>query len=261
MTTVSWSAPQDPAVLREGETLSLTVTFVQPTAVPQDAALVLVIGVETRLAVVPANPAPETEVVASYTVEPGLFEETGVAVLQDLRLADDPETVLVQTPALDPNPDVRVSSAEGIRHVVLRDQLVAGTPVLSVDRLRGNVVVGARGESHAARTEPLQVYGDVFASGDVLAVSDARVKEDVREIPDALARLRDVRGVTFRRKDGDPGARHTGLLAQELERALPEAVFTDRAGMKSIAYGNVVGILVQAVRELGARLEALEAKG
>jgi len=53
--------------------------------------------------------------------------------------------------------------------------------------------------------------------------------------------------------------RHTGVIAQELEEVLPEAVYDEvSTGMKTIAYGNVVGLLVEAIKELTARVSAVE---
>ena len=56
--------------------------------------------------------------------------------------------------------------------------------------------------------------------------------------------------------EGNP--RHTGVIAQEVEQVLPEVVSTDAQGLKSVAYGNMVGLLIEAVKELSEKLEALE---
>lgn len=256
VTSVAWTtlpAEGETLVAAAGDALALAVTFSADVTLAAGAALVLRIGGDLREATIPAGSGPATVLVAEYVVEPGLYTEEGVSVEANLRLGDGGT---LSWPGLAAEPRVQVNSAEGLRHVVLRGQLAAGRPVLSVDRLRRHVVVG-EADPAAARGEALQVFGDVYASGDVLAVSDARMKEDVREIADAVAKLRGVRGVTFRRRDGGE-KRHAGLLAQELEAVLPEAVVTDDVGMKAVAYGNVVSILVQAVRELSARLEALE---
>jgi len=94
---------------------------------------------------------------------------------------------------------------------------------------------------------------------DVIAFSDARLKDDVEVIPNALDRISQVRGVTFTRLDNeDQDRRHTGVLAQELEAVLPEAVTTDDDGYKSVAYGNTVGLLIEAIKELKSRVESLE---
>jgi hypothetical protein len=54
------------------------------------------------------------------------------------------------------------------------------------------------------------------------------------------------------------GNRKTGLLAQDVQTVLPEAVSTDEAGNLALAYGNLVGLLVEAVKELTTRVHELE---
>ena len=101
----------------------------------------------------------------------------------------------------------------------------------------------------------------MYASYDIVAFSDARVKTDLCIIPDALAKLDVINGYTFMRSDYAPGAkvpgRQCGLLAQELVQVLPEAVHVHpETGMLSIAYGNVVALLLQAIKELRAEINA-----
>ena len=97
------------------------------------------------------------------------------------------------------------------------------------------------------------VTGDFTASGNVTAYSDERLKSSVETIPDALSKVLNVRGVTF-----DMNAeRGTGVIAQELEKVLPEAVFDNEDGMKSVAYGNVVGLLIEAIKEQQTQIETL----
>ena len=110
--------------------------------------------------------------------------------------------------------------------------------------------------------------GTVVAVGDITAFSDARVKTDIEVIPNALSKVEAIRGVTYTRIDeGQEGIRQTGIIAQELLTVLPEAVHENEDGMLSVAYGNTVGLLVEAIKELSAqnkalvaRLEVLEAK-
>lgn len=112
--------------------------------------------------------------------------------------------------------------------------------------------------------------GGLIVTGDITAFSDKRVKTDIEVIPDALSKVKKIRGVTFRRTDGsDDGKRHAGLIAQEVEKVLPEVVsetVMDPVGkgrkrkLKTVAYGNTVALLVEAVKELTAKVEALEGK-
>ncbi|KAG2498408.1 hypothetical protein HYH03_003667 [Edaphochlamys debaryana] len=71
-------------------------------------------------------------------------------------------------------------------------------------------------------------------------MSDARMKTDVQLISAALDKLQAISGYTFLRADQDSAQRYCGLLAQELQQVLPEAVYTDDRGNLSVAYGNTV---------------------
>lgn len=105
----------------------------------------------------------------------------------------------------------------------------------------------------------LNIGGNITCGGDISAFSDARLKQDVALIEGALARVRSLRGVTFRRTDDEAGRRHAGLIAQDVERVLPEAVHAREGdGMLSVSYGNLVGVLVEAIKELASRVEELE---
>lgn len=94
--------------------------------------------------------------------------------------------------------------------------------------------------------------GDFTAGGNVTAYSDAQLKSDVRTIEDALEVVRALRGVRFV-KEGRPGI---GVIAQEVEQHVPEVVIEGE--YKSVAYGNLVGLLIEAVKALDAKVAALE---
>ncbi len=95
--------------------------------------------------------------------------------------------------------------------------------------------------------------GSFTASGDITAFSDAALKSDIQTITDALNRVTQMRGVFF---DKD-GRRGTGVVAQEVQNAIPEAVH-DSGEYLSVAYGNLVGVLIEAVKELATEVKALK---
>lgn len=94
------------------------------------------------------------------------------------------------------------------------------------------------------------------ATGEITAFSDARIKTDVETIEGALSLILRMRGVRYTRIDS--GARGTGVIAQEIQEVMPEVVLEGE--MLSVAYGNLVGVLIEAVKELTARVEELEAR-
>ena len=104
----------------------------------------------------------------------------------------------------------------------------------------------------------LSVSGAITATGDITAFSDASLKDNVEIIPDALWRVSQVNGYTFNRIDIEDAPRQTGVIAQELQKVLPEAVHENEDGILSVAYGNVVGLLIEAIKELSAKVERLE---
>jgi hypothetical protein len=102
--------------------------------------------------------------------------------------------------------------------------------------------------------------GDVTAGGNVTAYSDARLKKDVETIGDALGLVRKMRGVTYTRIDTDKAG--VGVIAQEMLEVMPQVVqqgIGDNDTL-SVAYGNLVGVLIEAIKELEARVAELEGK-
>jgi hypothetical protein len=112
----------------------------------------------------------------------------------------------------------------------------------------GNVGIGTN-----SPTYKLHVNGTIYSSSDVIAYSDARIKTDLENIQDSLYKITQINGYTFTRID--TGARQAGVVAQELEQVLPEAVYTDNDGYKSVAYGNISALLIEAIKELNAKLD------
>ena len=105
-------------------------------------------------------------------------------------------------------------------------------------------------------TGSISVAGTITASGDITAYSDASLKTDVATIPNALELVQRLRGVSFTRIDS--GLRGVGVIAQELAEVLPEAVLANADGLLSVAYGNLVGVLIEALKELSAKVDGLE---
>ena len=99
----------------------------------------------------------------------------------------------------------------------------------------------------------VNVTGAMTASGDVVAYSDQRLKTDVKTLDGS--KVYKMRGVSFI-KDEKEGS---GVIAQELEKVAPELVNND-SEYKSVAYGNITGYLIEAIKELKAEIEELKNK-
>ena len=135
--------------------------------------------------------------------------------------------------------------------------------VTAASAMTSGDVTGALGYTPANKagdsfTGSISVSGSITATGDITAYSDERLKMKVETVIDALDRVRSLRGVTFTRRD--TGSRGVGLIAQELAPIVPEAVMTHDNGLLSVAYGNLVGVLIEAVKELADKVERLEAR-
>ena len=95
--------------------------------------------------------------------------------------------------------------------------------------------------------------GTIVASGDITAFSSEVLKDDIRTIDNALNKVADMRGVYFT-KDGEAG---TGVIAQELQNVLPEVVH-DKQEYLRVAYGNMVGVLIEPIKQLKKEVETLK---
>jgi hypothetical protein len=98
--------------------------------------------------------------------------------------------------------------------------------------------------------------GSAWFRYDVTAYSDSRVKENVLVIDNAIQRIKSISGVTFTRNDReDKDQRHAGVIAQEVLKVLPEVVTQDSEGMYSVAYGNMAGLFIEAIKEQQTQIE------
>jgi len=98
--------------------------------------------------------------------------------------------------------------------------------------------------------------GNITATGNVTAYSDERLKDNIETLDDALMIVNQMRGVKYTSKE--TGRPNIGLIAQEVMSVLPSVVHHDDKGMLHIAYGNIVGLLVNAIQELIDEVANLE---
>lgn len=137
----------------------------------------------------------------------------------------------------------------------------SGTPAqFSIKHNLGGVsIVNARGAIDISTTAGLTTNGNFTAGGNVTAYSDRRLKKDIAPIKDALGKLLKLSGVVF--KWAESGQDGLGLIAQEVQEQFPAAVLEAEDANKtlSVAYGNLIGPIVEALREIDQRLKALEA--
>ena len=100
--------------------------------------------------------------------------------------------------------------------------------------------------------------GAFTATGDITAFSDVRVKENIETIPNALDKVSALRGVTYNKLGESKSS--MGVVAQELLEVIPEVVHENEDGMYSVAYGNIVAVLIEAMKEQQEQINDLKIK-
>jgi len=159
------------------------------------------------------------------------------------------------------------ATAGYVQYIHATDQLHLGScsfTRVTVDG-SGNVGIGTTSPSYK-----LDINGGIRCTS-LTETSDVRLKEDIMQIDNPLEKVLTLRGVSFRWRTEEfyekdlPEGRRIGLIAQEVEGTLPEVVSTDNEGYKSVEYGNIVSVLIEAIKaqqaqieELKLRLDALE---
>jgi hypothetical protein len=109
---------------------------------------------------------------------------------------------------------------------------------------------------------PLDVVGNVHGNSFVNS-SDIRWKKDIITLPNSLNKIMNMRGIEYTWREDSPFGkddrkRQIGFVAQEIEAVIPELVTTDPSGFKSVKYANVTAVLVEAVKEQQAQIDALK---
>ena len=137
------------------------------------------------------------------------------------------------------------------------------------DNSTGGAMAGGHQMVWCADGTPRAAMGDgIWTSGNVTAYSDIRVKTNINVIPEAIAKVKQLSGYTYERtdiKDDMTGeaVKQTGVIAQEVIKVLPEAVTggpteNNPEGHYSVAYGNMVGLLIESIKEQQIQIDELK---
>ena len=126
---------------------------------------------------------------------------------------------------------------------------------------------GKVGIGTGSPAEALHVVGDIVATGDITAFysSDRRLKENIKNIPDAVEKVQQINGVSYSWKDKEIDGyfkreKEIGVIAQDVEEVLPEIVATRDDGYKAVRYDRLVALLIEAVKEQQEQIDELKAK-
>lgn len=126
----------------------------------------------------------------------------------------------------------------------------SNAPAMALDYGTSRVGMGT-----TAPTEVLHVVGNILASGSVTAVSDKRLKKNFESIDRALEKLLTLNGMTYEWKKPieETKGRHLGVIAQDVQKAFPEAVRKTNDGHLAVSYPSLVAPLIEASKELNAK--------
>ena len=105
-------------------------------------------------------------------------------------------------------------------------------------------------------TYNLEVSGSIRASAALLSNSDKRLKENIYPIDNALSRLNSIEGVYFDWKKG--GEKQVGVIAQQVQKVLPEVVSEDKNSYLSVDYTKLVPLLIEGINEQSNLIKDLE---
>ena len=112
-------------------------------------------------------------------------------------------------------------------------------------------------------TGSLITTGSIEATGDIIAyaASDERLKDNIELIPQPIDKLKQIKGVSF---DWNDQSEHTGhdigVIAQDIEKILPELVATRENGYKAVRYEKIVALLIEAIKDQQSQIDELKSK-
>jgi len=134
------------------------------------------------------------------------------------------------------------------------DVYIANIEPSSLSKL---TVIGDAEITQQTKLLDVEINGVLNAKNAILQWSDSNLKNDIRPIDDALGKVLQMNGRTFLMNNSVDNAREIGLVAQEVAPIFPEVVRKSTGGNLAVAYGNLAGVFVEAIKELTGKVESL----
>jgi len=152
---------------------------------------------------------------------------------------------------------------------VTNNDIYIGTGDTTLTFIDGSNNINPTGTSGAQRSDAISLgdsnnrFKDGYFSGTVNAAnfnttSDATLKTNVEPLTGSLDAVKAMRGVSYDWIEN--GNSEVGVIAQEVEEVIPDVVSTNDQGIKSVKYGNLVGVLIEAIKEQQAQIDELKAR-
>lgn len=137
--------------------------------------------------------------------------------------------------------------------------LAAGAVFINFDRSAEAAFLSGTSLPITTDNTNITIYNG-SANGSVTAASflyasDFNLKENIVPLNDSLDKIKQLQGVSFDWKSGQGS--EIGLIAQDVEKVVPELVVTNAEGIKAVKYGNIVALLIEAIQEQQAEIDAL----
>jgi len=115
------------------------------------------------------------------------------------------------------------------------------------------------GKTNGSGILRIQNFATLRVDGSINEISDKSLKENIKTFSNGLSKINQLRGVSYKRNDHEDKKVHLGLVAQEVEAIIPEIVSEDEdSGLKSVAYSNMIAVVIEAIKELSAEVEKLK---
>ena len=158
---------------------------------------------------------------------------------------------------------VEIALIKGLQNAGVNKRLTVYSGSSAVSSSQGlilddnhNLGIGVDESSDLPLSYKLMVSGSIKASGTVIQGSDIRLKEDIQPIDNPLSRIDNIDGVYFTYKDTKE--KSIGVIAQDIQKILPEVVSEDNKGYLGVNYSGIVPVLIEAVREQNSIIKDLE---
>ncbi len=214
-----------------------------------------------------STPAAPKAAVTFYTTNSGAFAEKmritsagniGIGTASPaalLHLNNANSSLRIEGPALAASGGAAISVGGNGDIVVDKPGTIGGRFIVKES---GNVGIGT-----AAPTERLQVVGNILASGTITP-SDFRYKENILDIANSLQKVKQLRGVTYNLRTTEfsemqfDTKEQIGLIAQEVEKVMPNVVHTGGNGYKGVEYEKIVPLLIEGMKEQQKQIDELK---
>jgi hypothetical protein len=203
---------------------------------------------------------------STYEIRTGIGPISSYASLDGVNPAEPSESMTVDwyTPKISSTPSITISAGSGNQFTEISR---GGLQVVSSATKKILIPIDTNVSSPALEVfGSVEVNGDIDASGNITAfsTSDLRLKENIKLIPDALDKLKEINGVTFDWKEGFTHVHKfkgsdIGVIAQEVEYVLPHIVKqNEESGYRGVRYEKLTPLLIEAIKDLSKKVDNLE---